>query len=116
MWVMTTDGFFSAVQHRDEPNILLIRARSRADLENLADRIGLDESKIVVDTKADYLFRVFVPRQAWITYLTSASEDLDYPNFKSAVGATNPERAYLYHDVWHTLLQIEDEQAVTTAR
>ena len=109
MWIMTTDGFFSAVQHRDEPNILLVRARSRRDLEALSERIALHPSKILSTDNADYPFRVLIPREKWAEYLMSASEDLTYPNFKSAVGKTNPERAYIYHDVWSALFEIESE-------
>lgn len=113
MWIMTTDGFFSAVQHRDKPNTLLIRARSRVDLEQLADRVRIKHSKILSTDNADYPYRILLPRKQWAEYLLSATEDLTYPNFKSAVGKTNPERAYIYHDVWSTLFEIESEgQAV----
>jgi hypothetical protein len=106
---MTTDGFFSAVQHRDKPNMLLVRARSRADLEQLADRISINPSKILSTDNADYPYRVLLPKEQWAEYLLSATEDLTYPNFKSAVAKTNPERAYIYHDVWSALFEIERE-------
>ena len=111
MWLMTTDGFFSAVQHRDEPDTLLIRARSKGDLENLKKRLRSQDSKIFSTGSADYPFRIFLNRQEWIDYLILAAEDLTYDNFKSAVGRTNPERAYIYHDVWADLQEIEHEES-----
>jgi hypothetical protein len=35
MWIFTPIGFYSVVQHRDDPGLMLIRTRAVEDLENL---------------------------------------------------------------------------------
>ena len=35
MWLMTTRGFYSVVEHRDDADRLLVRARTREDIEAL---------------------------------------------------------------------------------
>ena len=39
MWIFTKEGFFSAVEKRDAAAKLVVRARSRADIDALADII-----------------------------------------------------------------------------
>lgn len=110
MWLMTKDGFYSAVEHRDDSTLVMVRARSAADLRTLCEKVGLDPAKEIIESPdADYPARVVFPRAVWTQYLTVASSELDYENFKSAVGKGNPARAYTYHDVWDVLHQIEDE-------
>ena len=35
MWIFTTQGFYSAVEHREDPDRLIVRARTREDIEAL---------------------------------------------------------------------------------
>ena len=35
MWVFNRDGFFSAVEHRDDNSKVMVRARAKEDIENL---------------------------------------------------------------------------------
>jgi len=112
MWIMTKYGYYSAVEHRDDPDLLLIRARSRKDLENLDlfargnAVLGKIETTL---TKADYPHRLIVTKVGWASIIGAMIGDVDYPNFKNAVARTNPRRANTYHDVWETLHQIERE-------
>ena len=39
MWVMTTQGFYSAVADRDDPGSVIVRARTRDDIEALRKQI-----------------------------------------------------------------------------
>src|SRR4051794_33024703 len=39
MWVLTTQGFYSVVEDRDDENRVLVRARAREDLEALKRQI-----------------------------------------------------------------------------
>ena len=58
--------------------------------------------------RADYAWRVSVPRSVWAEYLTSATFDLDYTNFKEAVAVrAKPGRAGLYARVWATMLELQ---------
>lgn len=57
MWIFTTKGFLSAVQHRDHPSIILIRARRKSHLQHhfpLAEKIYMDDS--------DYPWRIQIAR------------------------------------------------------
>lgn len=124
MWIMTTIGFYSAVQHRDNHDDLLIRARSKADLERL-QQLAVDGYGVTVPvgghapglgpidttlTRADYPHRMVISKAAWKAILEQLTDDVDYDNFKTAVAkAGHPERANTYHNVWQTLLAIERE-------
>ena len=55
MWLMTTRGFFSVVEHREDDNILLIRARCKQDIEALADLVALSAAAVAAGRDADLL-------------------------------------------------------------
>jgi hypothetical protein len=38
MWIFCESGFYSIVQHEDDPNTLIVRARIKGDLERLFPR------------------------------------------------------------------------------
>ena len=107
MWLITTRGFHSAVEDREEPGCVLVRARAREDLEALGDlipRIAVCETP-----ERDYRFRASVPREAWETAAAALAEEIDYPNFKNAVAdRQGPARAHAYSDVWVTLLGLQE--------
>lgn len=114
MWIMTTIGFYSAVQHRYNHDDLLIRARSKADLLALealaAGRFGGVGPIDTTLTGADYPHRMVISKATWKALLELLTDDVDYDNFKTAVAnAGHPERANTYHNVWQTLLAVERE-------
>lgn len=129
MWTMTTAGFFSAVQHRDDPTLLVVRTRDRGDADRLCEwyalwaqqlvdlrlRLGqehvpdLPDAAVTAYERSDYPWRVIMPRAAYGAFMAEAVEDLDYGNFKDAVKANQGEgRAGVYMGVWSTLLRLED--------
>jgi hypothetical protein len=125
MWTATTRGFFSAVQHRDDQGLLVIRTRVKADAAHLetwyaawraslealdpSATDGLPTPQIVAYAVSDYPWRVIVPRSAWGAFLAETVEDLDYGNFKDAVKDTQgTDRAQVYSSVWAALLRLED--------
>ena len=106
MWLITTQGFYSVVAHRDDPDRLLVRSRVRGDLEAL--RMQIPGSEPVETPEADYRWRVEVTRDEWRVALVALSEDIDYDNFKNAVGERcGWERERVYHDVWADLLSLQ---------
>lgn len=118
MWIMTPIGFYSAVQHRDNHADLMVRARSIADLERLVAFAGgcLNPSLLAgigpietTLTHADYPHRIVVTKRTWKALLGFLTDDIDYANFKTAVGKVSPGRAHLYHDVWATMCKAERE-------
>jgi hypothetical protein len=115
MWIITTIGFFSVVQKPwdDADDTLTVRARVRADLEGFIEvaNEGFHQTRvtdIVEDPKADYRFRIRLPRTVVDATLVRLAERIDYDNFKDAVSTRQGhERAATYSRVWSDLLQLQ---------
>jgi len=108
MWVMTSIGFFSATESPTVKNHLQVRARCRADLEALLDRMDA-RNKVIRTPKADYLWRIVVRPRTWARWLSTLALDIDYLNFKDEVKRGNPGRAKTYEKVWMECRSIEGE-------
>jgi hypothetical protein len=113
MWVFTTDGFYSVVEHREHPSLLLVRARDEGDLQRLRKHLvtthGLSAT-IQHTPDGDYAWRMTVPRDLWTSYLQDAVEAIEYRNFKDAVTLRQGwQRSSLYHNVWATMMQLQHE-------
>ncbi len=101
MWIFTKNGFFSAVEHFDDSNLIHVRARFRGDLERLCAERGVAPN--VVETPSnDYPFRMDFERSVWREIVADEAGAVDYSNFKSAVRDGTPrDRAYM--NVWAAL-------------
>jgi hypothetical protein len=106
MWVFTTRGFFSVVAHRDDPDLVLVRARVQDDLLALRDLApGIAPW---LDPSADYAWRAEMPRDEWSRVIAALANEIDYGNFKDAVAAWQGyERARLYTEVWFVMRGLE---------
>jgi hypothetical protein len=93
MWVCFNDAFVSAVQDRDYPDRVCVRARNRAHLVRLFPR-----SAILGTPDADYAYRVFVTKAEFADVLVNRVQTLDYPNFKNSVQDTALHS--LYEGFW----------------
>jgi hypothetical protein len=101
---MTTNGFFSAVEDRDDCDAVFVRARVREDAEHMAAAVG---GKVIETPTADYRFRVRMAKTDWAGYVADCASAIDYDNFKNAVAARQgPARASVYGEVWATLLEL----------
>lgn len=107
MWTATTDGYFSAVQHRDKPGKLMVRARDSKDLIRVREA-GYDIGRIIAMRDADYPYRVVVNKAEWGRYLADSAAGVDYENFKKRIHQDDPERERIYLSVWSALTHIED--------
>ena len=85
MWLFMKQGFYSIV--RKDGDEWHIRARARKDLENLNRLAGTDHA-IHRAEKADYRWRIVVPGTEARALVARLADDIDYPNFKSAVAQT----------------------------
>jgi len=107
MWIFCKDGFFSAVQHLDRPDLLLVRARFTGDLEKLRRALDADErkkcGKITKTPEADYLYRMIVPKNVFANYLSRSAHCIDYPNFKNAVHSSDMRRNEAYFGCWEEM-------------
>src|SRR4051812_279954 len=110
MWMLTTIGFFSVVADRDHPDRLLVRARVRADLEELRDRY-VPDLEIVEGAGTDYRYRASVARTEFEPAAARLAADIDYPNFKNAVADRQGHaRAHVYSDVWEALHELQEPE------
>lgn len=98
MWLFTDTGFVSAVAHRDDPDLLVVRGRDRASLAPLAERTG---APIVEGAGTDYPVRVIASRDAFGDWVADLVTDVTYDNFKGRVARTR-ESAFVdaLHEVW----------------
>ena len=106
MWVMTTQGFYSAVADRDDPGSVIVRARTRDDIEALRKQIPA--IRPFADPNADYRHRAVVSKADWVAALADLAAEIDYDNFKNAVArAQGAGRAHVYAAVWSDLLPLQ---------
>ena len=120
MWMFTTIGFFSAVRDRDQPEWMSVRARVKADAENLikvAQPIldamhgeGAEVLKVTELKGRDYPYRVYLTPDEWALVAAKLTTDIEYTNFKDEVKKTQgKERASLYMGVWSAMYGAEGE-------
>ena len=110
MWIMTTDGFFSAVQNKDDPKTVLIRARRRDDLERLNKYI-MGDNKIMEWAGADYPYRIIIKKSIWADYVSNKALNISYSNFKATIPVGDYSREKAYHECWVSLMGLEEESA-----
>jgi len=115
MWLATKFGFFSVVAHQDDPDLVLVRGRSRDDLEQLrgfAEGRDVDVPEIVTSLWGDYCCRIFMPRAAWEHLGAALTADIDYPNFKQQVHG-DPERDAAYMQMWSIMRRFQEQKLGT---
>lgn len=104
MWVFSKNGAVSIVAHRDKPNTLIVRARSRAHLDAF---LGHDD--VFHMPQADYPWRAEVDASDLPAMLARCADEINYPNFKSEVdaradrGEIEPGYADALHRIWADL-------------
>jgi hypothetical protein len=106
MWIITTFGFFSAVEKAEDRGtpFLTVRARVRGDLARLLALAGGKRPKILDDKRGDYRYRARVRRGVLARVVADELQRLDYSNFKDAVRARQGvKREQVYHRVWSDL-------------
>lgn len=114
MWLMTTDGFFSATLVRERKRSKIqVRARMREHLVALRLRYPLIkwDTGIIETPSADYRWRCLLSQNAWGRLLAAEGERIDYDNFKRAAqDQRGPSDVYVarLHRVWNTMLELQD--------
>lgn len=107
VWIWYSGGFVSCVAHRDNPDLLMVRARDEQSLLTMKEGIEVignafsDDDKIDRDVKiwsmenSDYRWRAIVSKETfslWINH--EIFSYLNYTNFKSALTEVRGE-------AWH---------------
>jgi len=101
MWVFNNNSFVSAVEHRSDPSMLVVRARAEGDLE----RFFIDGEKITVEVhpERDYLFRTIVEKSRFAKVLVQHALGISYPNFKGSIANGDEDRHDAYLNVWSAM-------------
>jgi hypothetical protein len=95
----------------------MVRARSRAHLVALKNRFPdlLGITDIQVSPDADYAFRIFIGKAAWVVVLAALGEDVSYDNFKDAAervaGKDGGEYLSALHKVWSVMHGFQEKVA-----
>lgn len=124
MWIFTTGGFVSAVEHRDDSTKVMVRARDKMSLETMVNSVkeGLvsggkaDEAEAIAESLkvyavfGDYKWRVVMPKSMFAVFLVNeVMEYINYANFKTKLTATRGKK---WHDVamniWTAALKLTD--------
>jgi|GEM_PF-903273 len=108
MWIMTTVGFFSAVQ-KPGTDFLTIRARAKGDLDCLRSRYLPTLSPTVSKGGTDYPYRAIVSHADFAKAMVQIVHDITYDNFKNEVAKEQgTARAKCYAKVWSALLNLPE--------
>lgn len=109
MWLYCRAGFFSVVQHKAAPQLLLVRARDRRDLDDLRELYMPKLGKTIETYSADYPYRAVITKKHYSKGMVRISYDIDYTNFKTMTAKElGPERASAYHKVHSATMEIDD--------
>jgi hypothetical protein len=109
MWIFTETGFISAVAHREDQRYMMVRARDKQSLEELA---LMSQTEIEYSPNADYSWRTVVHKQDLYGFMENAISLADYDNFKNRVTKTRGRRFVdALHQVWEIMHMVEDEAA-----
>ncbi len=112
MWLFTTIGFFSVVQKPGD-DFLSVRARVAEDLDRLREEYMPELSGTVVWPGADYRYRAFISHEDFARGLARLAMDIDYGNFKAAVGQRQGyDRELVYSQIWGIMLGLQEEEDI----
>lgn len=109
MWIFTGFGYYSVIQHRDDPELLLVRARVKGDLEKLKQYLPNLGEIVATPSGADYPYRALAWRSEFAEAMKkTVLESLNYTNFKSGISRTQGSpRHDLYMRVWSIMKDAE---------
>lgn len=109
MWIFSQYGFYSVVQHRDDPERFLVRARVANDLTNLMV-LGHFLREIETRPNANYPYRFILSRQEWEQIAHLLVQNVDYPNFEERIhqlpDQSTKKRAY--GEIWNSLAKLSE--------
>jgi len=99
MWLCMNDGFLSAVEDKDNPDMLWVRARRREHLVDMMKKTGCKFYNIQYTKNRDYQFRIHVPKVVFASEIVPALVmSIDYTNFKNSV--KDQDLKMFYSNVW----------------
>lgn len=107
MWLYLQNGFFSIVHKPPcKKGELLVRARCKEDMERLREKLSQTynfKGTVIDSPKADYAYRMIVPREIWASFMASTAMELEYDNFKNTIPSSDTLRHDAYFDCWEAM-------------
>lgn len=108
MWIFSKTGFHSIVRHNERSDHFLVRARTRADLEDMLDSFDGDHSLIEEDPKADYRWRVVLPEMVVAAFLGAQLHGIDYTtSVKTHLDKGEHARHSAMMRVWTAMMSLQ---------
>lgn len=104
MWVFLNDAMLSIVQDRDDPSMMVVRARAKGDIAKVFP--GTQEISI---PGSDYSWRAWIARETVAEALVNEVNDIDYTNFKNSINKADKTRHDAYLDVWQAMFLYQRE-------
>jgi hypothetical protein len=107
MWLLTTEGAYSAIRWYD--GRICVRGRRRADLNRLR-KIVPALSKVKVTPGSDYRYRCFCTVDEWADGMAALARTITYGNFKSEVArkrGIRDEYEHALHEIWSILSRLQ---------
>lgn len=123
MWTFTRLGFSSAVKHRDQPETLIIRFRTKVDAlrhvqfmrdDSVAaawfESLGVEIPSVEHNIAADYAFRITLPAGLWSQVIARLADSVDYTNFKDMMHDQCPHWNAVLMRIWSDTRRVQDDQ------
>lgn len=98
MWIITNKAFLSAVQHNDDHDLLVVRARIAGDIEAI-----FPNKKVFVHPDRDYRFRTIMTKVEFAEAMAREALSIDYGNFKDSV--KDKERKGYCSRIWAVMYE-----------
>ena len=74
MWLFLSEGFYSVVQDRNDPEKVMVRGRFLEDIERIATKL---QQKLKKTPTADYPYRFTIAKNRWAHYLRDAAMNIE---------------------------------------
>ncbi|PKN77210.1 MAG: hypothetical protein CVU52_01465 [Deltaproteobacteria bacterium HGW-Deltaproteobacteria-10] len=109
MWLYLTTGFYSVVHKPPcSKEELLVRTRSKVDIDKLQKLLKTKyqfDGEVIYSPKADYAYRMVVPRKIFASFISNAAMELDYDNFKNSIHGKDYQRHDAYMKCWEAMYE-----------
>ena len=106
MWIVTTFGFYNFTRSFDDANLIRVRTRSEADLDQLRG-IMPEFGPTQHTPERDYPYRAFIPLADFERGMAQLAAHIDYTSFNKQVAAEQGTlRAVEYKRVWEVVKEM----------
>lgn len=105
-WLLFNHSAVSIVEHKEDPTVLICRARVQGDIQRFLGPELAKGVKVKRTPDRDYLFRAEISRETAATAAANHVRGVTYPNFKDSV--RNQQRKGVYSRIWSAWLTLQN--------